>query len=424
MNTTKTILACAATAMIAAGAAETNATAAAGGVELVRRCVARSGFRLCNVEPDPDRPKRKTLADFVDVLNENTWAEYDMLTMDMEPLRVIEEIHLPGVEDPMIFAYTAGDGPIFGTTIHILRQNPETGMWHDLHGPLEEGEMTDLTVFPVDIDRRTMFLNVDVDFGSMLQDGFDVLDYDPDRDEWITLASAQIRHSFRLSDEDRVWVSNDCIDGIVRHDLTRDLYCQEFSKDGELRVPSGTKTIRAIGFTATGKSPNGFFVSVWDGDARVWPMPDDGWPGTFVRGFLAIERTGRHFLVLVGYDNNQPAGFGLLISVLDTGTLETVHRHFALDDVSLVPLEANQPVRRIGVPKRASAKPEKERPAEPPAADTKEYVVKEGDDIYSIAMKHDVTPLVLRRLNPGKDLAELSPGDRIRVPDDAAAEAE
>ena len=39
-------------------------------------------------------------------------------------------------------------------------------------------------------------------------------------------------------------------------------------------------------------------------------------------------------------------------------------------------------------------------------------------------MKHDVTPLVLRRLNPGKDLAELSPGDRIRVPDDAAAEAE
>ena len=55
---------------------------------------------------------------------------------------------------------------------------------------------------------------------------------------------------------------------------------------------------------------------------------------------------------------------------------------------------------------------------------TKEYVVKEGDDIYSIAMKHEVQPLVLRRLNPGKDLAELSPGDRIRVPADAAAAAE
>ena len=50
------------------------------------------------------------------------------------------------------------------------------------------------------------------------------------------------------------------------------------------------------------------------------------------------------------------------------------------------------------------------------AAGTQEYIVQEGDDIYSIAMKFDVQPLKLRSLNGGKTLDDLEPGTRILVP--------
>ncbi|MBQ6103355.1 MAG: LysM peptidoglycan-binding domain-containing protein, partial [Kiritimatiellae bacterium] len=50
------------------------------------------------------------------------------------------------------------------------------------------------------------------------------------------------------------------------------------------------------------------------------------------------------------------------------------------------------------------------------AAGTKEYVVQEGDDIYSIAMQFDSQPLKIRSLNGGKSLDDLVPGDRILVP--------
>jgi hypothetical protein len=53
---------------------------------------------------------------------------------------------------------------------------------------------------------------------------------------------------------------------------------------------------------------------------------------------------------------------------------------------------------------------------EPPDTPTKEYVVKEGDDIYSIAMQFDSQPLKIRSLNGGKSLDDLAPGDRILVP--------
>ena len=47
---------------------------------------------------------------------------------------------------------------------------------------------------------------------------------------------------------------------------------------------------------------------------------------------------------------------------------------------------------------------------------TKEYVVEEGDDIYSIAMKFDSQPLRIRALNGGKSLDDLKPGDTVVVP--------
>jgi len=50
------------------------------------------------------------------------------------------------------------------------------------------------------------------------------------------------------------------------------------------------------------------------------------------------------------------------------------------------------------------------------AAGTKEYVVQEGDDIYSIAMQFEAQPLKIRSLNGGKSLDDIKPGDRILVP--------
>lgn len=50
------------------------------------------------------------------------------------------------------------------------------------------------------------------------------------------------------------------------------------------------------------------------------------------------------------------------------------------------------------------------------AAGTKEYVVQEGEDIYSIAMQFEAQPLKIRSLNGGKSLDDIKPGDRILVP--------
>jgi LysM repeat protein len=47
---------------------------------------------------------------------------------------------------------------------------------------------------------------------------------------------------------------------------------------------------------------------------------------------------------------------------------------------------------------------------------TKEYVVEDGDDIYSIAMKFDSQPLAIRAFNGGKSLDDLKPGDIVIVP--------
>ena len=47
---------------------------------------------------------------------------------------------------------------------------------------------------------------------------------------------------------------------------------------------------------------------------------------------------------------------------------------------------------------------------------TKEYIVQEDDDIYSIAMKFDAQPLKIRAINGGVSLDDLVPGTRILVP--------
>ena len=50
------------------------------------------------------------------------------------------------------------------------------------------------------------------------------------------------------------------------------------------------------------------------------------------------------------------------------------------------------------------------------SAGTREYVVQEGEDIYSIAMQFEAQPLKIRSLNGGKSLDDIKPGDRILVP--------
>lgn len=54
-------------------------------------------------------------------------------------------------------------------------------------------------------------------------------------------------------------------------------------------------------------------------------------------------------------------------------------------------------------------------PAPAPTAGAGEYVVQPDDDIFTIALKFDVTPLALRKAN-GSDLSVLKPGQVLKIP--------
>ena len=59
-------------------------------------------------------------------------------------------------------------------------------------------------------------------------------------------------------------------------------------------------------------------------------------------------------------------------------------------------------------------------PATPSPAAPGTHVVEAGEDIYSISLKYETTPLELRRINGGKSLTGLQPGDVIAIPTGAA----
>lgn len=325
------------TAGQAATAAKTDGTDSVpkNGLALVRACLSKAGFRMPGVVSDGDRPIRKTLDDFVDVLNAKTWGEFEDATKHAS-VENIADIHLPGVSDPMIFLRTES-GSILGSTIYVLRRDPETGTWIDLHRPLEDGCVSDMVLIPVEEGGRTWFLSVEIDFVSKLQTGFCVFDYDPETDEWNKAASARVRHSFRLSDEDRAWISETQVSDIVTNGLPAGHRHHQ-----PVDIPAGRRTVRLLPFeTSNGYSTDGYFASVLDGNTQVWPERDSDsfssiWPGRFVRGFLPVERGGRRFVVLLDYSHCE-SGFGIGISVLDTDSLETIHEHVASDDLSLEP---------------------------------------------------------------------------------------
>ena len=61
------------------------------------------------------------------------------------------------------------------------------------------------------------------------------------------------------------------------------------------------------------------------------------------------------------------------------------------------------------------------RPPAPPTqaavpAGAREYVVKDGEDLYSIGLAIGAKPYQIRLLNEGRNLEGLQPGDRIFVP--------
>ena len=49
-------------------------------------------------------------------------------------------------------------------------------------------------------------------------------------------------------------------------------------------------------------------------------------------------------------------------------------------------------------------------------AGAREYVVKDGEDLYSIGLAIGAKPYQIRLLNEGRNLEGLQPGDRIFVP--------
>lgn len=319
---------------------ETNGTAkAAADIELIRECLAKAGFEMPGIPEDEARPAPKTLDDFADALNAETW---DGFREAVEGARVesVAEVHLPGMSDPMIFLRTVS-GSICGSTIYVLRRDPETGKWRNQH-EFDEEDGSDLVLIPVESDGRTRFLEVDVDFETKLQTGFAVLDYVPEKDEWTVAASARVRHFFRPSYSDRTWISGDRLSEIVTNGIPA-----EHWRGGPFEVPSGSRTIRALPFqTSVGYSPDGYHVSILDENVQVWPDDSDNpfahvRPGRFVRGFLPVEdevvlsrqpfQLGkRHCLVLLDYGHCK-TGFGIELTVLDTDTLETVYESVVPD---------------------------------------------------------------------------------------------
>lgn len=326
---------------------ETNGTAkAAADIELIRECIAKAGFAMPGIPADDAQTAPKTLDDFADALNAETW---DGFREAVEGARVesVAEVHLPGVSDPMFFLRTES-GSICGSTIYVLRRDPETGKLRNLH-EFDEEDGSDRVLIPVETGGRTRFLEVDVDFETKLQTGFAVLDYAPGKDEWTVAAAARVRHFFRPSFKDRKWVSAERLSEIVTNGIPA-----EHWRVGPVDVPSGSRTIRALPYqTSVGYSPDGYHVSILDENVQVWPDDSDNpfahvRPGRFARGFLPVEdevvlsrqpfQLGkRHCLVLLDYGHCK-TGFGIELTVLDTDTLETVYES-VVPDIPCLELE-------------------------------------------------------------------------------------
>ena len=327
------ILCAATTAVIGCGKriATEPAPAESSGTNLVEICLSKAGSSVPNLLPsNGDKTKQKTLDDFAGVLNAQTWDEFDDIRNGglYSELEIIADLHLPGIDDPLLFIKMRNQGSLRGTTIYILRRDSGSGKWRNIHH-LEEGDCSDMELFPVDIDGHTRFLNAGVDFESKLLSAYSVLDYKPETDEWSVAGEIGVRHSFQLSAEDAKWISNEQVSELV-------LGKRVFDSG---KIPLGKRTLEIEKFmTSNGVLPDGYYVKVVEAGKTIWPKNDK--QPLLVRGFLPAERDGRHFIVFLDYASCE-TGMGIKISVFDIQELKIVHEHVAPVISSLESTPAN-----------------------------------------------------------------------------------
>lgn len=315
------ILCAAAAAVIGCGKriATEPAPAESSGTNLVETCLSKVGASVPNIlTANGDKTRQKTLDDFAGVLNAQTWDEFDDIRNDglYSKLEIITDIHLPGIDDPLLFIKMRNQGSLRGTTIFILRRDAASGKWRNIHH-LEEGDGSDLELFPVDMGGHTRFLNAEVAFESKLLSEYSVLDYKPEADEWSVAGKIGVSHSFQLSAEDKKWIANEQVSELV-------LGKRVFDSGN---IPLGNKTLELEKFsTSNGLLPDGYYVKVVEAGKTIWPEKEQ--QPLLVRGFLPVERDGKYFVVFLDYAKCE-TGMGIKISVLDIQELTIVHEHVA-----------------------------------------------------------------------------------------------
>ncbi len=270
---------------------------------------------------DDLRPTQEKLQEFADVLNAQTWNEFDDIRDDrlFRRLDIIKYVHLPGVDDPLIFIKLRNYGTYGGATIYILRRDPQSGKWRNKHHN-EDGSGFDKELFPVDIGGRTRFVNEVRGFKGKLSTAYSVLDYNPETDEWPVVGEIGFRHTFRLSEEDLKWISHEQVSEIV-------LGKREYDSG---KIPFGDKTIEIEKFEIeNGFLPDGYCLRVLDSGQAVWPGND--YPPALVLGFLPVERDDGHFIVMLDCERIQYL-LRVKIKVLDIKTLRILHEHVAKVD--------------------------------------------------------------------------------------------
>ena len=305
---------------------------------LVRDCIAQTRFgyfsRILNVV-SLGEPEEHYLEDFKDVLNDETCDFYEELKSDayFGYRSDCENIRLAGVDAPMLFVQ-ARNGSFGGTSIYILRRDQKSGKWRNLHGKLEEGNISDIFVLPVTVNGITRFLEPDMDYGPKLLRGFRVLDYDPDADKFVKVASASIRHSFATDDADTKWIRK------------KDLEEMAFGDGGEPLVKPvfkwGNRTLQGRRFFSTSlNSTDGYHLHIEESGQIVWPFQEGERDAeVFVIGFHPVTRDGTNALVFL--ENMRDGVDSYRLSVLDIDSLQIIYTHVLLDQKTLRPEESGK----------------------------------------------------------------------------------
>ncbi|MBR0505380.1 MAG: LysM peptidoglycan-binding domain-containing protein, partial [Kiritimatiellae bacterium] len=114
----------------------------------------------------------------------------------------------------------------------------------------------------------------------------------------------------------------------------------------------------------------------------------------------------------------------LLLGLAGTGTA-LVRMHGKVRALEQERAQLAQQIGNRAEPAPAAPRKKDAAKASAPAKDTRpyyEYVVKEGDDLVSIAVKFEVSPSAVMEMNDLKPLDEISPGIKLKIPGKRAEE--